>query len=135
MSLLKQRKINHVAFVVDESGSMEGLADEVPKVFDAQVRWLAELSTKMDQETRVSLYTLTGTTVTCVLYDQDALRLPSLAGHYRPRQGTPLVQAVGKAISDLKQTPELYGDHGYLLFVLTDGEENTSIVPGLPQQA
>jgi hypothetical protein len=131
MTGLKQRKINHVAFVIDESGSMQHLTNEVVKVFDAQVRWLAELSTSMDQETRVSLYTLTGNTVTCVLYDQDVLRLPSLAGNYRPRNGTPLVQATAKAIEDLKKTPELYGDHGFLLFVLTDGDENTSMVPGM----
>lgn len=131
MTVLKQRKINHVAFVIDESGSMAHLRNEVVKVFDAQVKWLAELSTSMDQETRVSLYTLTGTTVTCVLYDQDVLRLPSLAGSYNPRNGTPLVQAVAKAIEDLRKTPELYGDHGFLLFVLTDGDENTSIVPGM----
>ncbi len=131
MTALKQRKINHVAFVIDESGSMQHLSIEVVKVFDAQVRWLAQLSTDMDQETRVSLYTLTGNTVTCVLYDQDALRLPSLAGHYRPRAGTPLIQAVAKAIEDLKKTPELYGDHGFLLFALTDGDENTSVIPGL----
>lgn len=131
MTSLKQRKINHVAFVIDESGSMEHLVNDVPKVFDAQVRWLAELSTDMDQETRVSLYTLSGQDVRCVLYDQDALRLPSLVNSYRPRNGTPLVQAVDKAISDLRKTPELYGDHGYLLFALTDGDENTSAIPGV----
>lgn len=132
MTPLKQRKINHVAFVIDESGSMKHLANDVPKVFDAQVRWLAELSQTMDQETRVSLYTLSRTEVTCVLYDQDALRLASLSGNYRPHDGTPLVQAVAKAIEDLKKTPELYGDHSYLLFVLTDGDENTSVIPGVP---
>lgn len=131
MTTLKQRKINHVAFVIDESGSMGHLTREVVKVFDAQVNWLAQLSKDMDQETRVSLYTLTGDTVTCVLYDQDVLRLPSLAGNYNPRNGTPLVKAVAKAVEDLKLTPELYGDHGFLLFVLTDGDENTSVVPGM----
>lgn len=130
--LLKQRKINHVAFVIDESGSMQYLKNDVPKVFDAQIRWLAELSTTMNQETRVSLYTLSGNTVTCVLYDQDVLRLASLVGHYNPDNGTPLVQAVAKAVEDLRKTPELYGDHGFLLFVLTDGDENTSIIPGVP---
>ena len=132
MTTLKQRKINHVAFVVDESGSMQYLKHDVPKVFDAQVAWLAELSTNTGQETRVSLYTLSGHTITCVLYDQDVLRLPSLAGNYSPHDGTPLVAAIAQAIDDLKQTPQLYGDHGFLLFVLTDGDENSSIIPGVP---
>lgn len=131
MTTLKQRKKNHVAFVIDESGSMAHLKTEVPKVFDAQIKWLAELSATMDQETSVSLYTLSGDKVTCVLYDQDALRLASLAGHYSPHDGTPLVEAVAKAIDDLKKTPELYGDHAYLMFVLTDGDENMSLIPGM----
>lgn len=129
MNGLKQRKINHVAFVIDESGSMNTLRSEVVKVFDGQVAWLAQLSKDTDQETRVSLYTLSGSGVTCVLYDQDVLRLPSLAGHYHPNGGTPLVAAVVKSIEDLKKTPELYGDHGFLVFALTDGDENTSQVP------
>lgn len=133
LSKLTQRKINHVAFVIDESGSMAWLRNDVPKVFDAQVKWLAELSTTTDQETRVSLYTLSGVDVTCALYDQDVLRLPSLAGHYKPNGGTPLIKAVATAIEDLKKTPELYGDHGFLLFVLTDGDENTSIIPGVSE--
>lgn len=129
MNGLKQRKINHVAFVIDESGSMNYLRNEVVKVFDGQVAWLAQLSKDTDQETRVSLYTLSGGGVTCVLYDQDVLRLPSLAGHYHPNGGTPLVAAVVKAVEDLKKTPELYGDHGFLLFALTDGDENASQPP------
>jgi len=131
-TVFKQRKINHVGFVIDESGSMKSLRNDVPKVFDAQIAWLAELSLSTNQETRVSIYTLSGQRVTCVLYDQDVLRLASLAGHYNPDNGTPLVQAVAQAIDDLKHTPELYGDHGFLLFVLTDGDENTSIIPGVP---
>lgn len=127
MTTLHQRKINHVAFVIDESGSMQSLAREVVTVFDGQVRWLLDLSKKMDQETRVSLYTLGGQGVKCVLFDTDVHHLPSLKGHYVPQGGTPLIDATLKSIEDLGKTAQMYGDHGFLIFVLTDGEENSSL--------
>lgn len=129
---LEQRKINHVAFVIDESGSMGHLRDDVVKVFDSQVKWLLDLSQQMKQETRVTIYTLGGNGVKCPLFDTDVHHLPSLAGNYWPAGGTPLIDATLKSIEDLKQTAQMYGDHGFLIFVLTDGGENasTSPVPG-----
>lgn len=126
MSSLKQRKINHVAFVLDESGSMGYHTDAVVKVFDGQVKWLLNLSQRTGQETRVSIYTLGGAGVKCVLFDTDVHHLPSLVGHYKPDGGTPLIDATLKSIEDLGKTAQMYGDHGFLIFVLTDGEENTS---------
>lgn len=123
---LEQRKINHVAFVLDESGSMGGLKNDVITVFDNQVKWLLDLSKKTGQETRVSIYTLSGTDVRCPLFDTDVHHLPSLLGNYNPANGTPLIDATLKAIDDLGQTAQMYGDHAFLIFVLTDGDENTS---------
>ena len=37
------------------------------------------------------------------------------------------MDASALAISDLKQTPELYGEHSFLIYVITDGEERDSI--------
>lgn len=123
--------INHVAFVIDGSGSMQGMEDSVVKVFDEQVKWLAEHSTTMGQETRVSVFIFNtdriGTPlIKCLVYDKDVLRLPSLAGEYNPDGGTPLIDATMTAILDLKQTPQKYGDHAFLIYVQTDGAENQS---------
>lgn len=133
MTSFKIHKKNHVFFVIDESGSMQGKQNAVVKVFDGQIKWLAQLSKDMDQETRVSVYTLSGNTVSCVTFDTDVLRLPSLAGNYHPANGTPLIQATVKAVEDLKQIPQIHGDHAVLGFVLTDGMENTSQVPAMWQ--
>lgn len=137
-ALLVSKKINHVAIVIDESGSMAGKERDVVTVVDQQVAWLAKLSKDMDQETRVSIYKFEQHTIECIAFDIDVLRMPSLRGHYRTKGGTPLISATLKAIGDLKQTCQLYGDHGFLVFVLTDGEENTSNYPqtrpqGTPQ--
>jgi hypothetical protein len=78
----------------------------------------------MDQETRATVYTFADRT--CVFYDKDVLRLPSLAGKYKAHGNTALIDATMQAISDLEKTATLYGDHAFLVYVLTDGQENQS---------
>jgi len=120
-----QNYINHIAFVIDQSGSMAHLEREVVKVTDNQVQYLAQRSKELDQETRATTY-LFDDKVQCVHYDKDVLRLPSLSHHYRPTGMTSLIDATMQAINDLQKTPELYGDHAFLIFVITDGAENAS---------
>lgn len=115
--------INHVAFVIDRSGSMAVHADGVVKVFDAQIEHLARRSRELDQETRASVY-LFDDVIDCLFYDKDVLRMPSLRGLYAARNRTAMVRGTLQAIGDLKKTPELYGDHAFLVYVLTDGQEN-----------
>lgn len=128
--------INHIALILDASGSMESLAKDVVQVADNTVKYLAQRSTELDQETRATIYTFDSMPnargyqhtprIECVYYDKDVLRLPSLKNKYKPYGGTPLIDATVKAITDLGQTATLYGDHAFLLYVLTDGMENTS---------
>lgn len=120
-----QNYINHVVFCVDQSGSIDHLTNQVIKVFDNQVSYLAERSKQMNQETRASVY-LFNDKVECLVYDIDVLRLPSIKDFYKARGQTALIDATLKAIEDLKQTPELYGDHAFLLYAFTDGQENHS---------
>lgn len=120
-----QNHINHVVFVIDRSGSMKILEDGVVKVFDEQVAYLSRKSQEMNQETRVSIY-LFNHEIECLVYDMDVMRLPSLKHHYIARGDTALVAATIKATEDLKKTPEIYADHAFLVYVLTDGYENAS---------
>lgn len=124
-SMLSNRKINHVVFIVDRSGSMSGLEERVIEAFDRQVLDLGRLSTEMDQETRASVYMFSNDCA-CVAYDQDVLRMPSLRGHYRVTGNTALLDAVAQAIHELEQTATLHGDHAFLVYALTDGQENAS---------
>ena len=120
-----QNLVNHVVFVLDESQSMMYHSKDVISVFSEQIKFLSQRSQQLNQETRVSIYKF-NTSFECIIYDMDVMRTPSLDGLYRPSGMTALLDATGEAISDLKMTPTKYGDHAFLMFVLTDGIENAS---------
>lgn len=117
--------INHVVLVLDASASMTPHRNELVRVADGQVKYLARRSQELDQETRVSIYSFSND-VRCLIYDKDVLRLPSISTLYHPGGMTALVDATLKSLDDLSQTATLYGDHAFLAFVLTDGQENRS---------
>ena len=122
---MSQNYINHIALVLDASSSMHQHTDGLIKVADAQIAKLAQQSKDRDQETRVTVYSFADQ-VTCLIYDKDVLRLPSIASLYRAHGNTALINATITSIVDLETTPQKYGDHSFLIFVLTDGEENAS---------
>lgn len=117
--------INHIVFALDASSSMEGLTSQVITVFDNQIRYLAKKSQDEDQETRVSVY-LFANDVECLIYDKDVLRLPSLRSLYRPNGMTALVDGIYQSVTELQQTAQLHGDHSFVVYGITDGEENSS---------
>ncbi|MFF3504258.1 vWA domain-containing protein [Streptomyces sp. NPDC003247] len=121
----KQNYINHVALVLDASSSMSHLSRKVVEVADQQIAYLARRSRELDQETRVTVYAFADE-VECVIYDKDVLRMPSLKQLYRVGGMTALLAAALKSQRELAQTAQLYGDHSFLTFVLTDGQENAS---------
>ncbi|MGW6245503.1 vWA domain-containing protein [Streptomyces roseolus] len=120
-----QNYINHVALVLDASSSMSHLRGKVVEVADQQIEYLARRSRELDQETRVTVYVFADT-VQCVIYDKDVLRMPSLKALYNVGGMTSLLAAALKSQRELAQTAQLYGDHSFLTFVLTDGQENAS---------
>ncbi len=121
-----QNYINHIVFVVDDSGSMSSLKNKTVEVFDSQIKHLASRSKELTQETRATIY-LFGSRCECTTYDMDVMRLPSIKDCYKASQGsTALIDATRKAIAELKETPQRYGDHAFLIYVLTDGGENVS---------
>lgn len=127
MGTLKQNLINHVALVLDASSSMDGYTNDVVKVVDNLVTWLAKKSQDLDQETRVTVYTFADPhNIQCVIFDKDVLRLPSIREFYHPYGNTALIDATVLAVADLENTFQKYGDHAFLTFVVTDGQENRS---------
>lgn len=120
-----QRLINHVALVLDGSSSMSSHTGNLIQVADEQIRHLALRSEQLSQETRVSVY-LFADEVECLIFDMDVMRLPSIHDLYRAQGMTALVDSVIKSQNDLSTTSQIYGDHAFLTFVLTDGMENRS---------
>jgi hypothetical protein len=128
-----QTLINHVAIVLDASYSMKRHERTVAQVVDQQIRDLNDLSREHNQETRVSVYHFGGRsfngpgTIECLIFDMDVARIPSADGLYRVlNENTALRDAFGKSQDDLATTSTLYGDHAFLTFVLSDGQENAS---------
>jgi hypothetical protein len=130
---MNQGYINHVAIIADRSLSMTPHRDNLIKVIDNQVAYLAQRSQELNQETRVTIY-LFNHSVECLVYDKDVLRLPSIAGKVFPAGRTALMDATARGIGDLQQTAQLYGDHAFLVYVLTDGQENESHLITRPEQ-
>ena len=120
-----QRLINHVALVLDASASMAEHTKTLIAVADEQIKYLALRSEELQQETRVSVYTFDWD-VKCLIFDMDVMRLPSIADLYSTKGMTALVDATIKSQDDLKTTSQIYGDHAFLTFILTDGGENAS---------
>lgn len=120
--------INHIGLVLDASSSMHPYRHDLVKVADSQIEHLARRSRELDQETRISVWTFADpANIHCVVWDKDVLRLPSIAQYYQPNGNTAFIDATLQSIRDLGETPERYGDHSFLVYVLTDGEENRSI--------
>lgn len=128
--------IDHVIFVLDASGSMQDHTRNLVTVVDNQVKLMAARSSELRAETRVTVYLFRGNSdIQCLIYDMDVLRTPSISGHYYADGGTPLVAATLQAIAEMEETPQRYGKHSFLLYVLSDGDENTSdrrLYPVLP---
>jgi hypothetical protein len=125
----QQNFINHIALVLDASGSMGRHKRSLIKVADEQIAYLARRSEELNQETRVTIYTFDDQ-VKCLVYDKDVLRLPSIKDLYVVGGMTALIDATMQSQDDLAHTWEGYGDHSFLTFVLTDGLENASGTTG-----
>jgi hypothetical protein len=121
----QQNYINHITLVIDASYSMHHLAKKVVKVTDDLVAFLAKKSKEDNEETRISVYSFS-TEVECHIWDMDVFRLPSVAGLYRIKDSTSLADAIHLALDDIDTVPEKYGSHDFMVYVLTDGEENSS---------
>lgn len=117
--------INHIVLVLDASYSMQPVSRELVQVADNQIKYLANRSKELDQETRITVYTFSDD-IKCLIYDKDVLRMPSISGLYQLQGMTRLVDATLLSLDDLAMTSEKYGEHSFLLYVLTDGAENAS---------
>jgi hypothetical protein len=125
--------INHFVIVGDMSPSMNHHKEAFVKAFDHFVSKLAMRSKELDQETRITVYLFSSTSV-CAFYDMDVLRMPSIRELYDPNRGyrTALLDATARALDDLKMTPQKYGQHAFVLWAFTDGIENDSHLVSRP---
>lgn len=135
--VLSKHKVNHVALVIDKSGSMQRHQQTVIRVVDGFVKGLREESKeRIDpvtrqkiprQETRISLYAFDHR-VECLVWDMSVEDLPSMRDVYSVQNGaTSLIEASVLSLEDLRtEVSEKYGEHSFLQITWTDGIENAS---------
>ncbi len=122
-----QKLINHIAFVIDRSGSMQHLRQNVVDAFNEQVKTIKQNAVAADQETYVHVYDFNGS-VNALQRGafHETVKFMTLSDYY-PAGGTALVDAIGTAIDDLKKVKDADDKNtSFLVFVITDGEENSS---------
>lgn len=118
--------VNHIAFVVDRSGSMSSIRKKVVQVFNDQLGSLKKKAAETGQATFVSFYTFQSVVDKPKFFakpiDQvDALSSISCTGL------TALFDATGQAIVDLESVPGADQQNvSFFILVLTDGHENHS---------
>lgn len=115
---------NHVYVVFDTSGSMYNIIDKSVEVFNTYIDILRIKSLKYEQETRISFYKF-DSRVDCLISDVDVAR-PVKLDKVSASGPTSLFDAINLAIQDSKLVSQKYGDHSFIIYVITDGEENTS---------
>lgn len=126
---MKQHLINHIGIALDGSGSIGHIKFELGKVCDSLVEYLAKESQSKDQETRLSIYRFSRI-VENMYFDIDALRVPKIGTDFYIGNDTALIDAANLMIDDLTLTCQKYGDHAFLLYVLTDGQNNINNYAG-----
>lgn len=118
--------VNHIAFVVDRSGSMRRIRAKVVQVFNSQLAALVKSSEESGQQTFVSFYTFQSNVDAPRFFARplgkvDKLTALSCTGL------TALFDAVGQSIVDLGEIDDEKLDNvSFLVVVLTDGHENHS---------
>lgn len=129
-------KRNFVAFVIDRSGSMSGLATAALKALNDNIKVLRDQSRSNGQKTFVSVVTF-DTQIDFVRTAVDIELVKDVAYHeVTPRGATALYDAVGTAIENMsspnasKVLLEAYDsvvyDDSFLVITVTDGAENAS---------
>lgn len=112
--------------IVDESGSMEIIRRQAFAGMNETLQTVRQMQEKYpNQEQRVTLVTFDTSHTTWHYDNTPAKRTKNLAWkEYCPGGGTPLYDAMGKAIS--KMNAQVGENDNVLVTVITDGEENSS---------
>lgn len=117
---------NRIGIIIDASGSMASLREEIVKAFNGQVDTIQ--ANNKDMDTRVSLLTFSDVPHSYKVLDQSTDHLNKIqVSDYNPSGGTALYDSVGKMVTYFENLPEAKDPTcSFLLVILTDGHENAS---------
>ncbi|MDR1169323.1 MAG: VWA domain-containing protein [Prevotellaceae bacterium] len=113
--------------ILDESGSMSCIKQQAINGFNETIQTIRSAAKKYpEQQHAITLVTFNGDGIKTVYDRADAGKTKELNSDlYAPNSNTPLYDAMGKALTELKKN--VTADDKVLVTIITDGEENSSI--------
>lgn len=118
-------KKTYIALVVDRSGSMNSIRKEAYEAINEQIAQI-KANAHLTGDTYVTYVQFDGTVET-VFDKRPVSELEAITwDQYNPRGSTAIRDAVGHTVSVLKSGVEETDDTGYLVVLISDGEENAS---------
>jgi hypothetical protein len=120
--------VNHIAILLDKSGSMQPLASGVIKQYNDQAKQISSQAASNQQKTHLSLYAFAYAAEQPILVEVplDLVELRPLDKNtYDPNGGTAMLDSIGLAVDQLSRFERGTND-SFLIIVITDGEENQS---------
>ena len=119
----------HNLIILDESGSMMSIKDQIISGFNETVQSIHSAENKFpNQEHTISVITFNSNEIKTLHLCDSVNQLKEIDGEkYNPNSLTPLFDAIGSAISQLNAKINTNLEHQVLVTILTDGEENASI--------
>jgi hypothetical protein len=120
--------VNHIAFVVDRSGSMRSIKAQVVKVFNHQLDTVQRNAKSAGQKTFLSTFMFHSSVDKPRHLATPVESVPKLAPKdFQLGGSTALLDAVGTAITQLQKAKGAKDKNtSFLVIVITDGEENAS---------
>ncbi len=118
----------HNLIILDESGSMHGIKDNIIKGFNEIVQTIKGIeSGYQEQEHFISLVSFNGLGHKILHYMDPVSKLNEIdANRYQPNASTPLYDAMGFSFGKLRQILQNVSEYNVLVTILTDGAENAS---------
>lgn len=114
--------------ILDESGSMQTIKETIISGFNEVVQTVKAVALEYpDQQHFISLLSFNSMHIKTLLENEAVEKLHEIDGSkYHPNSGTPLYDAIGKGVLDLKRVTDTHSHYNVLVTILTDGEENAS---------
>ena len=119
---------NYVVLILDKSGSMKSIKNEVVGGFNDQIKEIKKKNTEFGMETKICLVTFSTFVDEPILWLEDIEKVIPLTDEtYLPDGYTAMYDAIGTTIESLLKLPEAKDeDLSFLVIVISDGEENNS---------
>ncbi len=118
----------HNLIILDESGSMESIKENIIQGFNEIVQTHKGIAKEYpEQEHFISLISFNGLGQKLLHFIDPVEKLDLIDDQrYKPDASTPLFDAMGFAFAKLRRVLENVQDYNVLVTIMTDGEENAS---------